>query len=193
MRRRLVSGVKNTQNWTAQRPKEKRPLGPTSQEPLSFLWAFLLFSPPLLWVISVVIYPLFRSSSSYTCQSFMPILECTSLRPLFLVLCELLWPPSHCLGVTSTSMGSGCQLWVFNTKVTASPGVAFLPCSYDQLVGLGISFGILKGIASSDVTPFSLMILACRGQGHPRQYILAVWIPFICPQALLPPRRGPWA
>ena len=51
MRRRLVLGVKNTQNQTTQRPKEKGRLTrgrelPTplaSQEPLSFLWAF---SPP---------------------------------------------------------------------------------------------------------------------------------------------------
>ena len=62
MRRQLVLGVKNTQNWTAQRPTEEGRLArgrelPTplaSQEPLSFLWAF---SPPLLWVIPVVIYP----------------------------------------------------------------------------------------------------------------------------------------
>ena len=38
---------------------------------------------------------------------------------------------------------------------------------------------------------FSPMILACRGQGRPRQYILTVWIPFIRPRALLRPRRGP--
>ena len=52
MRRRLVSGVKNTQNRTAQCPKKKGPFArgrelPTllaSQEPPSFLWAFLLFS-----------------------------------------------------------------------------------------------------------------------------------------------------
>ena len=51
MMRRLVLGVKNTQNRTAQRPKEKGRLArgrklPTplaSQEPLSFLCAF---SPP---------------------------------------------------------------------------------------------------------------------------------------------------
>ena len=48
MRRQLVLGVKNTQNRTAQRPKEKGRLAqgqelPTllaSQEPLFFLWAF---------------------------------------------------------------------------------------------------------------------------------------------------------
>ena len=67
--------------------------------------------------------PLFRSSSSYTCQSSMPILKCTSHWPLSLTLCELLWPPSPCPRVTSTSMGSGCELWVFNTEVTAPPGV----------------------------------------------------------------------
>ena len=40
---------------------------------------------------------------------------------------------------------------------------------------------ILEWIASGDVALFSPMILACRGQGRPRQYILAVWIPFIHP------------
>ena len=52
---------------------------------------------------------------------------------------------------------------------------------------------ILEWISSGDVALFSPMILACRGQGRPWQYILTVWIPFIRPQALLPPRRGPWA
>ena len=81
-------------------------------------------------------------------------------------------------------------MWVFNIEVTASPGVAFLPCSYGWPMGLEISFGIFRGIASGDVAPSSLVILAYRGQGRPRQYILAVWIPFVLPQALLPPRRG---
>ena len=84
----------------------------------------------LLWVISVVIYPSLPFILLLICQSSMPILECTFHRPLFLALCELLWPPPHCPGVTSISMGSGCWLWVFNTEVTASLGVAFLPCSY---------------------------------------------------------------
>ena len=54
MRRRLVLGVKNTQNRTAQRPREKGPLArrresPTplaSQEPLSFLWASFFLAVP---------------------------------------------------------------------------------------------------------------------------------------------------
>ena len=69
--------------------------------------------------------------------------------------------------------------------MTASPGVAFLPCSYGYPIGLGISFGILKGTVSGDVAPSSSAILVCRGQGRPRQYILGVWIPFIRLRALL--------
>ena len=37
------------------------------------------------------------------------------------------------------------------------------------------------------------VILVYWGQGRPRQYILAVWIPFVCPRAFLPPRCGLWA
>ena len=65
MRRWLVLEVKNTQNRTVQRPREKGPLArewelPTplaSQEPLYFLWAFFFFPVTLFWVIFVVIYP----------------------------------------------------------------------------------------------------------------------------------------
>lgn len=51
---------------------------------------------PILYI------PSFGLSSFYTCQSSMSILECTSHRPLFLTLCELLWLRQHCLEVTST-------------------------------------------------------------------------------------------
>ena len=69
----------------------------------------LLLPPSPCFGWSLLLYiPLFCSSSFYTCQSSMPILECTSHQPLFLALCELLWPPSHCPRVTSTSMESGC-------------------------------------------------------------------------------------
>ena len=69
MGRWLVLGVKNTQNQTALRPREKGPIARgcklpapfVSQEPLSFLRASFSPSTPLLWEISVVIYhsPLF--------------------------------------------------------------------------------------------------------------------------------------
>ena len=78
-------------------------------------------------------------------------------------------------------------------EVTASPGIAFLPYSYGWPIGLGTSFGILEGIASGDVALSPSVILVCRGQGRPRQYILAIWIPFVRPRAFLPPRHGPWA
>ena len=68
IRRRLVSGVKNTQNGAAQRPREKGPFarGLESPTPLGYTGAsfpslglpLLLppFPPPPLWVISLVIY-----------------------------------------------------------------------------------------------------------------------------------------
>ena len=77
--------------------------------------------------------------------------------------------------------------------MTASPGIAFLPYSYGWPTGLGTSFGMLEGTASGDVALSPSVILVYRGQGRPRQYILAVWIPFVRFQAFLPPRRGPWA
>ena len=77
--------------------------------------------------------------------------------------------------------------------MTTSPGIAFLPCSYSWPTGLGTSFGMLKGTTSSGVTLSPSVILVCRGQSCPRQYILVVWIPFVRPQAFLPPRHGPWA
>ena len=109
MRRRLVLGMKGTQNRVAQRPREKGPLtrgqecaNPLSitQESPSCFWA----SPSFRWSLLLFI-PLFRSSSSYTCQSSIPILKCMSPQPFFLVLCELLWPPSPCPGVIFTSKG----------------------------------------------------------------------------------------
>ena len=76
--------------------------------------------------------------------------------------------------------------------MTASPGIAFPPCSYGWPTGLGTSFGMLEETASGGVALSPSVILVCRGQGRPRQYILAVWIPFVRPRAFLPPRYGPW-
>ena len=90
-------------------------------------------------------------------------------------------------------MRPDCQLWAFNAKVIASPRIAPPPCPYGWPIGLGTSFGMLKGTAASNVAFSPSVILVCRGQGRPRQYILAVWILLVRPRALLPPRHGPWA
>ena len=112
MRRRLVLGMKSTQNWSAQRPKEKGPFtrGWGCAIPSRSYRSLLpFFGPPPLLVRSLLLYILlFCSSSSYTCQSSKPILKCTSHRPSFLALCELLWPLLFCPEVTSTLMGSEC-------------------------------------------------------------------------------------
>ena len=79
-------------------------------------------------------------------------------------------------------MGSGRWLWIFNTEVTASPRITFLLCSYGWPIGLRTSFGMLEGTTFNDVTLSPSVILVCRGQGRPRQYILAVWIPFVRPR-----------
>ena len=102
MIRRLILGMKGTQNRTAQHPREKGPLarGWECANPSRSRKSLPpVFGPLLLFI------PLFCSSSSYTCQSSMPIFKCMSPQLFFLVLCELLWPPSPCPGVTSTSKG----------------------------------------------------------------------------------------
>ena len=112
MRQRLVLGMKSAQNQAAQRPTEKGPFarGQGCAIPSWSYRRFLPFSgPPPLLVRSLLLYILlFCSSSSYTCQSSKPILKCTSHRPSFLTLCELLWPLLFCPEVTSTLMGSEC-------------------------------------------------------------------------------------
>ena len=123
MRRRLVLRMKSTQNRAAQCPKERGPLarGRECANPFRSHRSFLLVSgPPCFFSsLSFLVVPLFgwslllyiphfRSSSSYTCQSSIPILKYMSHQPFFLALCELLWPPLPCPRVTSTSMGSGC-------------------------------------------------------------------------------------
>ena len=96
--------------YKIERPKGSREKGPLawgveSPTPLASLELFPFFWPPLP-VRSLLLYILLlHSSSSYTCRSSTSIFECTSHRPLFLSFCELLWPPSHCPGVTSTSIG----------------------------------------------------------------------------------------
>ena len=127
--RAMIKQELRTQNQTALRPREKGlliqgcefPAPLVSQEPfplfflslvsfpLFFFFFFFIFIFIFLFFYfffserSLLLYILLlRLSSSYTCQSSMSILECTSHRPFFLALCELLWPPSHCSGVTST-------------------------------------------------------------------------------------------
>ena len=78
-------------------------------------------------------------------------------------------------------------------KVIASLGIASLPCSYGWPTALGLSFRKLKETALSGVALSPSMILVCREQGCPQQYILVVWTFFVHPRTFLSPRYGPWA
>ena len=97
----MIKKELRTQNQTAQRPEGK---GSSSEDMNSHLVSLLksTLQPPSFCGRSLMLYiTSFGSSSSYTCQSPMPILECTSHRPLLLVLYELLWPRQHSPKVTS--------------------------------------------------------------------------------------------
>ena len=152
---------------------------------------FRIAIPLFGWLLLLFI-SLFRSFSSYTCQSSRPILECTSPQPFFLAFREQLWPPLRCPGVTSTSTGSECQLCVFNTEVMAPPGVVSPPSPYSQPIGPEISLAILGWTALGDMASFSPMLMACRGYDCLRPYNLEAWALSICPQSFLTLRRGPW-
>ena len=112
-------------------------------------------------------------------------MECLSHSPPTSTCCELRQTRQYYSGVISSLMRPDCQLRAFKVEVKASPRIAFLPYSYSWPTGLGISFGILEGTASGDVAPSPFVILVCRGQSRPRQYILAVWIPFVRSRAFL--------
>ena len=58
---------------------------------------------------------------------------------------------------------------------------------------LETSFGMLEETASGGVVLSLSVILICRGQSCPRQYILAVWILFVRPRTFLLSRHRPWA
>ena len=77
--------------------RSHRSLPPVSGPPFSFC--------PPLWVVSVVIY----SSLPFILLLHLLVIHAYPQvhvpRPFFLVLCELLWPPSPCPRVTSTSKG----------------------------------------------------------------------------------------
>ena len=145
---------------------------------------------------SSVIYLFYISPSHWSwpsiCWSWKSLLECLSHPPPSLTCCELQQTRWYYSGVISSLMRPDCQLRAFNAEVTTSPRIAPPPCSYGWLIGLRTSFRMLKGTASGDVTLSPSSILVCQGQGHPRQYILVVWV-FVCPWTFLPPRYGPWA
>ena len=153
---------------------------------------FLFFFLPLLEGIFCYISPSHWSWPSI-CWSCRSLLECLSHPPPSSTCYELKQIRWYYSGVIFSLMRPDCQLRAFNAEVIASPRIAPPPYSYSWPIGLGTSFGMLGGTAFGDVALSPSLILVCWGQGHPQQYILVVWVPFVRPRAFLPPRHRPWA
>ena len=184
MRRRLILGMKDTQNRAAQSSQgEGTPRLRTGmrQPPLDHTGASLMFLPPYFGWSLLLFISFFRLSSSYTCQSSMPILKCTSPQPFFLVLCELLWPTSPYPGVTSISKG------------VQGVSCVYLIRRWQLFLGL-----------PPHLLPYGLESLWWSSSGCP-QAMWQLFLPWFWPaedrvvlgstfypRALLPPQRGPW-
>ena len=85
------------------------------------------------------------------------------------------------------------QLRAFNAEVTASPGIAPLPCPYSWLTVLVLLFGT-SGEAVFEGVPLSPSVtLVCRGQDCPQRCLLAAWTFLVHSRTFLLPWRGPWA
>ena len=115
MRRRLFSEVKNTQNRTAQRPKEKGPLArgrelPTplsSQEPPFLLWAFLLFLLPPFSVLGDLCRYISLSSVHPLPTLVSHPCSCSSARPID----HSFWLYISCCGPHRTVQESHPHQW----------------------------------------------------------------------------------
>ena len=108
------------------------------------------------------------------CWSCKSLLKCLSHPPPSSTCYELQQIRWYYSGVISLLMQLNCQLREFNAEVTASPRITPPPCPYGWPIRLRTSFEMLEGTASGNVALSPSLILVCQGQGHPRQYILAV-------------------
>ena len=98
------------------------------------------------------------------------------------------WRSVSCCGPDRTIQGSHPHKWGHGVSC------GYLIWRWQLLLKLLFYHAPMAGPLGSEL-PLALspsMILVCWGQGRPRQYILAVWIPFVRLQAFLPPRYGPW-
>ena len=80
-----------------------------------------------------------------------------------LTCCELQQTRWYYLGVIPSLMWPDCQLRAFNAKVTASPRIAPLPCSYGYPTVLVLLFGTTGRTALESVLLFPFMTLVRRG------------------------------
>ena len=87
-------------------------------------------------------------------------------------------------------MRPDCQLWAFNTEVTASPRIAPPPRPHSWPTVLVFLFGMPGKAVLKDVSLSPSVTSVRRGQGCPRRRLLAAWTFFVHPRTFLLPRRG---
>ena len=149
------------------------------------------FFSPCSWRASYVIYLLFIDLGH-------PSIDHTGCYLSAYPICRLLQLAVSCSKQGDTVQGSlphqlDCQLWAFNTEVIASPRIAPPSRPYSWSIMLVFLFG-MPGEAVLESVPLSPSVTSVRrGQGCPRQCLLAAWTFFVHPRTFLLPRRGPWA
>ena len=80
------------------------------------------------------------------CWSHRSLLECLSHPPPSSTCCKLQQIRWYHSGVISSLMRPDCQLRAFNVEMTASPRIAFLPCSYGWPIGSELPLGCSRGL-----------------------------------------------
>ena len=94
-----------SQGERAPRPKTGTPNSPCIPGASLLFLGLLVSPPPLRFEWSLLLYThFFRSSSSYTCQSSVPILECIPIGHSF-------WRSGSCCGPHRTVQGSHPHQW----------------------------------------------------------------------------------
>ena len=108
------------------------------------------------------------------------------------------WRSVSCCGPHRTVQGSRPHKWgqgvscgYLIRRWQLLLGLFFYHAPMAGQLGLESPLGSSRGLPPATRCPPPSVTLVCQGQGHPQQYILAVWIPLVRSRALLLPR--PWA
>ena len=128
-----------------------------------FLEGLLCYIPPFHW------------SWPSICWSCRLLLECLSHLLPSSTCSELQQTKWYCSEIISSLMWPDYQLQAFNAEVTASPRIAPPPCPHSWPTVLVLLFRTPGEAAFKGVSLSPYLTLVRRGQGCPRQCLLAAW------------------